>query len=49
MAGFPNDKEAILKMQMIQESCIVKVGFSGLGGKFFFFFFFFNLKPFYFD
>ena len=37
MAGFPNNKEAIPKelryMQMIQESCLFKVGLSGIGGK----------------
>ncbi|CAG8463350.1 290_t:CDS:2 [Funneliformis caledonium] len=36
MAGFPNNKEAIPKelryMQMVQESCVLKVGFSGVGG-----------------
>jgi hypothetical protein len=40
MMGFPNNKDAIPKelkyMQMIQESCLLKVGFSGVGGKKFF-------------
>jgi hypothetical protein len=39
LSGFPNNNETIpneLKyMQMIQESCLLKIGFSGVGGMFF--------------